>query len=118
LGAANWSLKKQSANGQHPHRAAGSHQGDIERCGGLQGQVLQCVVATHAQQTEQRKSPPVLPQATVAFQNPSGQGQQNEQSHSPAQKIEGDRRHQITDQTANDRIAWPTAKGAPSTTRQ
>ena len=76
-------FEEQCTQDQHEHRRAGSHQGHVQGRGGLQSQVLQRVVAAHAQQTQHPKATPMGPQTAARAKHRIGQGQQNEKRHDP-----------------------------------
>ncbi len=99
--------KEQRAGRQHPQRHAGAHQRDVDRRGGLQREVLECVVEADAEQAQQRIAPPVRPQRAAAAQHRRGQRQHDQERDDPAHEVQRERRHQLAHQAPDHGVAGP-----------
>src|SRR5690606_13062859 len=89
----------------------GPDQSYVDGRGRMQGHVLKAVIEADSQQAEERVAPPARPETTPFLENPEPERQQDNECDRPPEEIQGDGRHQVTDQPAYHRIARPKKGG-------
>ncbi len=101
-------LVERRADQQAGHRPGGADQGRVDRARGLQREVLERVVAGHAQEAEDDEGAPVRADRVVMRPDRSrGEGQQDRECQRPAPERQCQRGKVADERASDDGVAGP-----------